>query len=186
MTLSKWLYHKIPITSDPLTTATNTISGESSADVCLPVPTYRAPQWWGANTYHRASSTFFESQLCILLHRTGKELAETTCGSQDPYVFFLPPFSSFFGRQPWETHCQFPPPMTQGYEKLKTLKKKGENPYFKCLILHFKDNGSYVHITLQAIYFLYKVFKESLRVPTLSYFDFCLFKTPCPFFDKSI
>lgn len=99
----------------------------------LTTPHIQRPRRWGADTYRRAPSTFFESQLCIQLRRTGKEFAETACGSQASPVFSLPSFSSSFGRQPWEPHCLFSPPMTQGYEKLKkNWEKKWEA---RCMLL---------------------------------------------------
>lgn len=139
-------------------------------------------QLWGADTYHWAWSTLGESRLCIPFCRTDVGLAETTCSSQVFQRFSFPSFSSFLGRQPWEAHCLSSLPTAQGNEKLKKMLEKC---YLNCLILCFKKKSTYVFITSHVICFSYKVAEESLLTPTFSYFDFYLFKIPCPFFNKN-
>lgn len=124
--------------------------------VLLTIPHIQRPRRWGADTYRRAPSTFFESQLCLRLRRTGKEFAETACGSQASPVFSLPSFSSFFGRQPWEPHCLFSPPMTQDMKNWKKTGKKSEKRYVFCLIVCFQEKGCVY--SRHATCFSYKVF----------------------------
>lgn len=126
----------------PLTTATNTMSDESSAKVCLPNPMYRGPEDEGLTPTagRRVHSLEANSAHCFT-ELVGNLLIQ-------PVAHRLPMCSPFH-------HCllvledshencivYFLHLWPKDMKNWKKLKKKSENLYLHCLILWFKEKGS--------------------------------------------
>lgn len=137
----------------PLTTATNTMRGESLAEVCSPIPTYVGPEDEGPTPTagHRVHSLKANSAYCFT--ELVRNLLKQPAAHRFPMCSLFHHFLLFLEDSHENGIVYF---LHLWPKDMKNWKKlgKSKNHYLHCLIPCFTDKGSYVHMAACNLHFM--------------------------------